>query len=55
MKEINEELSEKLELVSDDPFGAGWFAKIEMSNPADVEDLMDLAAYEKHLESEESH
>ncbi len=50
--EINEELSENLELVSKDPFGKGWFARITMSNPADVEDLMDLAAYEKHVESE---
>ncbi len=52
--EINEELSEKLELVSDDPFGAGWFARITMSNPPDVDDLMDLVEYEKHVASEEA-
>jgi glycine cleavage system H protein len=54
--EINEEVSENLELLSGDPFGAGWLARIKVSNAADLEDLMDLAAYEKHAESEaESH
>ena len=50
--EINEEASEDLELITKDPFGKGWLARIKMSTPTDVDDMMDLAAYEKHVESE---
>jgi glycine cleavage system H protein len=50
--EINEAVSENLEQLSGDPFGAGWLARIKMSNPPDLEDLMDVAAYDAHVESE---
>mgnify|MGYP003573696881 CR=1 FL=1 len=50
--EINEEASENLELITKDPFGKGWLARIKMSTPSDLDGLMDLADYEKHAESE---
>ena len=50
--EINEVVSEDLEQLSSDPFGAGWLAKVKMSNPPDLEDLMDVAAYDAHVKSE---
>ncbi len=33
-------------LINEDPYGAGWLIKIEVSNPEDIETLMDAAAYE---------
>lgn len=33
------------ELVNKDPYGDGWIVKIEMSNPAELEHLMDASAY----------
>jgi glycine cleavage system H protein len=33
------------ELVNNDPYGKGWIVKVKMSNPAELEDLMDAAAY----------
>jgi glycine cleavage system H protein len=50
--EINEAASEDLELITKDPFDKGWLARIKMSTPTDIDDLMDLADYEKHAESE---
>jgi glycine cleavage system H protein len=44
---INEALSNTPEQVNTDPFGAAWMLKIELSNPAELNDLMDAAAYEK--------
>ena len=31
--------------VNSDPYGKGWMIKVEMSNPSEVNDLMDAAAY----------
>lgn len=35
--------------VNEDPEGNGWFAKIKLSDPAQVEALMDRAAYDEYL------
>jgi glycine cleavage system H protein len=43
--ELNAELANQPELVNSDPYGAGWMIKMTVSNPADVEALMDAAAY----------
>lgn len=32
-------------LINSDPYGEGWVVKIEMSNPSELEDLMDAAGY----------
>ena len=50
--EVNEELSESPEVINEDPYGKGWIAVIEMENPADLDDLMDMNDYEKYLEEE---
>ena len=44
--EINSKLNSNPELVNSDPYGEGWMVKIKISNPADVNSLMDKAAYE---------
>ncbi len=43
--EVNPALANEPELVNSDPYGAGWMAKMTVDNPADVEALMDAAAY----------
>ena len=34
------------ELVNSDPYGAGWMVKVKVNNAADLDALMDAAAYE---------
>jgi glycine cleavage system H protein len=46
----NEGLAQTPEVVNSDPFGAAWMVKIEISNPAELDGLMDAAAYEKYCE-----
>lgn len=43
--ELNPELAGAPESVNSDPYGAGWMIKMTVDNPADVEALMDAAAY----------
>ena len=43
--EINEELEDSPELLNQDAF-ANWIIKVEMSDPSELESLMDAAAYE---------
>ena len=43
--EVNADLEGAPESVNSDPYGAGWMIKVEMSNPAEVEDLLDAEAY----------
>jgi len=44
--EVNAELEKEPELVNNDPYGKGWMIKLEVSTPADVDALLDAAAYE---------
>ena len=43
--EVNEELEDAPELLNEDAF-ANWIMKVEMSDPSELETLMDAAAYE---------
>jgi glycine cleavage system H protein len=43
--ELNPALADQPELVNSDPYGEGWMIKMTVNNPADVEALMDAAAY----------
>jgi len=47
--EVNEELKDAPELVNEDPYGKGWIMTIEMSDPGELEDLMDAKEYEEFL------
>ena len=44
--EVNPKLNTNPELVNNDPYGDGWMVKMKLENPADVETLMDAAAYQ---------
>jgi glycine cleavage system H protein len=43
--EANEGLKDSPATVNKDPYGAGWMAKIRVSDPAELNGLMDAAAY----------
>lgn len=43
--EVNADLEGEPEAVNSDPYGKGWMVKVEMSNPAEVEGLLDAEAY----------
>lgn len=45
--EVNPALEANPELVNSDPYGEGWMVKVTVDQPADVEALLDAAAYEK--------
>ena len=45
--EFNEELEQSPELVNSDPYGKGWIIKLEISNPDELNDLLDASAYKE--------
>jgi glycine cleavage system H protein len=47
--EGNGTLPDAPETVNQDPQGAGWFFKMQLSNPAELSGLMDQAAYDKFV------
>jgi glycine cleavage system H protein len=49
---VNEELEDAPELVNSDPYGDGWFFKIQLSDPAELESLLDADSYAEHCEAE---
>ncbi|WP_298039155.1 glycine cleavage system protein GcvH [uncultured Desulfuromonas sp.] len=50
--EINEELPDTPELINTSPYEDGWMIKIKVTDPGEVEDLMDAEAYQAFLEEE---
>ena len=45
--EFNESLEDEPENVNTDPYGDGWMIKIKISNPDEIADLLDEAAYQE--------
>lgn len=43
--EINEQLEDEPELVNSDPYEAGWMIKIKLSDPGQLDALLDSKAY----------
>ena len=50
--EVNAALEEDPELVNQSPTGEGWFMKFRISDPAQVEAMMDEAAYDAFTASQ---
>jgi glycine cleavage system H protein len=48
---VNGALADQPGTVNTDPEGAGWFLKLKVANPADVEALMDIDAYQAFLQT----
>jgi glycine cleavage system H protein len=45
IKEVNSTLEKQPELVNNDPYNEGWMVKVEVKDPADVENLMSAEDY----------
>ncbi|MDX1514481.1 MAG: glycine cleavage system protein GcvH [Gammaproteobacteria bacterium] len=48
--EVNEALADEPETVNSDPQGDGWFVKISLSDPSELETLMDEDAYQEYTD-----
>ena len=48
--EVNGRLEDEPELVSEDSMGEGWFIKVKLSSPEELDDLMDESAYKNFIE-----
>lgn len=48
--EVNETLADEPETVNKDPLGEGWFIKIKLSDPSELDSLMDEDAYQKYVD-----
>ncbi len=49
---VNNALESDLSVLSTDPFGQGWMIQIELAAPAEIEQLLDAAAYAKFCAAE---
>ena len=47
---VNEGLAQTPEVVNSDPYGASWMVKLELTNLAELDALMDAGAYETFCE-----
>ena len=47
--EVNEQLSRAPEQVNADPYDSGWLVRIRLSDPAEVDSLLDASGYEELL------
>lgn len=44
---VNEQAGENPELINEDPYGEGWMVKVKLSDPAELDSLLDVEAYKK--------
>ncbi|HET8821467.1 MAG TPA: glycine cleavage system protein GcvH [Thermoleophilaceae bacterium] len=49
--EVNEALADSPENVNKDPYGDGWMVKVRLSDPSEVDALMDVSAYKELLQT----
>ena len=47
--EVNQQVVDAPETVNEDPYGAGWLIRIRLSDPSEVDALLDVAAYKQVL------
>ena len=47
--EVNDALSDAPERINEDPYGDGWLVRVQLSDPSEVDDLLDREAYEATL------
>jgi glycine cleavage system H protein len=49
---VNEAVADSPEVLNEDPYGDGWLVRVKLSNPSEVDELMDAPAYRKLLSNE---
>jgi glycine cleavage system H protein len=52
--EVNSAVTEDVQVLAQEPFGAGWLIKVRVESPAEVSSLLDHTAYERKV-AEEGH
>ncbi len=52
--EVNEDLADTPEIINEDPYGNGWLVVLEITDPAELADLLSKTEYEKFLQEEEA-
>jgi glycine cleavage system H protein len=50
---VNDALPDKPETVNKDPYGEAWMVKVEISDPSELDDLMNASGYKKNLQEKE--
>jgi glycine cleavage system H protein len=48
--EVNSRLEDEPEIVTEDSMGEGWFIKVKLSDPAELDELMDEESYNSFIE-----
>ncbi len=47
---VNDDLEDAPELINDDPYGGGWICRISMSDPKELDALLDAVSYSELIE-----
>ena len=50
---VNDALADTPELVNTDPYGEAWMVKFEITDPDELEGMMDVAGYDKYMKERE--
>lgn len=46
---VNPAVNDRPEVVNEDPYGAGWLVRVKLSDPSELDSLMDETAYRAYL------
>lgn len=49
---VNEELKDNPEYINEDPYGGGWIFRLQPDDEAELNELLDAAAYEEFINAE---
>ena len=47
--EVNQALSDEPQKINEDPYGEGWLVKVKLSDPSEIDALMDSDKYQESL------
>jgi glycine cleavage system H protein len=48
---VNDKVGDTPELLNSDPYGEGWLLRLRLTDPAEIDNLMDAAAYRAYCDS----
>jgi glycine cleavage system H protein len=49
--DVNDALADSPERINADPYGEGWMVKVRLSDPSEVDQLLDVSAYKEMLQN----
>jgi glycine cleavage system H protein len=52
IREVNEPLLDAPETINEDPYDEGWMVRVELSDPKELDDLLDASEYENYVREE---